>query len=109
MPSLRSHFRKSPAFLQELLPPTCQLIAAVCEDGSGPFLCLLAFFGRPASILDPIGYIFDQPTIPERSKHLRQVAMAIRTLLLPQAIVRYCLRLFFIQFCESLDRDVEIA
>src|SRR5213078_328278 len=93
----------------ELLPPTCQLIAAVGEDGSSPFLCIPAFFRRPASILDPVGHVFGEPTIPGGSEHLCQLAMAVRALLLPQTIVRYCLRLLFIQFGEPLDRYVEIA
>ena len=107
MSLFRTHISKFSALLQKIFLPSHQFASAVWRDRESPLLGgMLSFPGGPGSVLDPVGYTFDQSPIPRRPKRADQTPMALRPLCLPGSIV---LRPLFAGSLKPPDRDIEIA
>src|ERR1700676_1022077 len=84
MALLGAHFQKLAALLQDLFFPPCQFVHAVYNDRCCALpRGLLSLPDGPWSSLDPIEHAFDQTPISGGAKRPSQVAMAVRTLLVP--------------------------
>src|SRR5476651_238184 len=106
MSFFHAHIPKFTALLQKFFLPSHQFGGAVCRDrGSSLIGGRLSSAGGPRSVLDPAGCTSNQPPIPRRSKRVRQMAVALRPLCLPESAV---VRPLFADSFKSLDGDVEI-
>src|SRR5579859_2277223 len=107
MPLLGADLAQPAASLDQLFLPKRQLAFAVVSDGARALVGgWLSSLRRPGAVLDPIGNAFDQPSIPDRAKHPRQIPLFIGALSAPEFILR--LRTPLVDFVQSFDRNIDI-